>query len=186
MTEMCPTPEKPAPTPDRSTFDAEVCRHRSDLIQTGLRLTGSRAEAEDLVQEAVMRAWVFWSRFEPGTNSRAWMHRIVVNTFINSYRRRRREREILERIHAEPANPSVSVVQTEGLSDEVQAALDALPGDFRDVVVLVDIQDRSYRDAADAIGCPVGTVMSRLHRARKAMKRALGDYASCEGYRSAA
>jgi RNA polymerase sigma-70 factor (ECF subfamily) len=77
-------------TGDRTDFDREVLRHRRDLLGAGVRLTGSRVEAEDLVQEAVMRAWLFWHRFAPGTNGRAWMHRILLNTFINGYRRKRR------------------------------------------------------------------------------------------------
>lgn len=168
-------------------FEHEVLRHRRELIGAGMRMTGSRAEAEDLVQEAVTRAWVFWHRFEPGTNGRAWMHRILLNTFINGYRRRRRERTILETVHAQELrdagwDASVTATPGESLGDEVQAALDALPEDFRRVLVLVDLEERSYRDAADAIGCPIGTVMSRLHRARRAMKRQLEDYASTEGY----
>lgn len=171
----------------RIDFEHEVLRHRRELIGAGMRLTGSRAEAEDLVQDAVMRAWTFWHRFEPGTNGRAWMHRILLNTFINGYRRKRRERDILQAVHAEELRAQgwdghVGEAPGEGLGDEVQAALDALPEEFRRVVVLVDLEERSYRDAASAIGCPIGTVMSRLHRARRAMKRQLEEYASTEGY----
>ena len=159
---------------DRAGFDHEVLRHQRELVGAGMRLTGSRAEAEDLVQEAVMRAWVFWHRFQPGTNGRAWMHRILVNTFINGYRRKRRERDVLAAVHAQDLRDEPHVeTPGEGLGDEVQAALDALPEEFRRVVVLVDLEERSYRDAADEIGCPIGTVMSRLHRARKQMKQRL-------------
>lgn len=184
---------QPQPATDRSAhlgrhdFEREVLRHRRELIGAGMRMTGSRAEAEDLVQDAVMRAWVFWHRFEPGTNGRAWMHRILLNTFINGYRRRRRERDILQTVHAQELrdqgwDASVAMTPGETLGDEVQAALDALPEDFRRVVVLVDLEERSYRDAADAIGCPIGTVMSRLHRARRAMKQKLSDYATTSGH----
>lgn len=171
----------------RIDFEREVLRHRRELIGAGTRLTGSRAEAEDLVQDAVMRAWTFWHRFEPGTNGRAWMHRILLNTFINGYRRKRRERDILAAVHAEELRAQgwdrhAERAPGEGLGDEVQAALDALPEEFRRVVVLVDLEERSYRDAAVALGCPIGTVMSRLHRARRAMKRQLEAYASTEGY----
>jgi RNA polymerase sigma-70 factor (ECF subfamily) len=172
----------------RADFDREVIRHRAELVGAGIRMTGSRAEAEDLVQEAVMRAWVFWHRFEPGTNGRAWMHRILLNTFINGYRRRRRERDVLQTVHAqemrEQWDAQASDTPGEALGDEVQAALDALPEEFRRVVVLVDLEERSYRDAADAIGCPIGTVMSRLHRARRAMKRDLEQYAEHAGMRA--
>lgn len=168
-------------------FDREVLRHRRELLGAGLRLTGSRAEAEDLVQEAVLRAWVFRHRFEPGTNGRAWIHRILLNTFISAYRRKRRERDVLAAAAAvavgEWSEPSCRAPEpVEGLGDEVQAALEALPEEFRRVVVLVDLEERSYRDAAAAIGCPIGTVMSRLHRARRAMKARLEAYATTEGY----
>lgn len=171
----------------RAEFDREVLTHRGELFGAALRMTGSRAEAEDLVQEAVLRAWTFWERFQPGTNGRAWMHRILVNTFINGYRRRRREREILGEIKRDvrgdmDSDRSLRSVPGEGLGDEVTAALESLPPEFQQVLVLVDLGDRSYKDAADAIGCPIGTVMSRLHRARRAMKRQLGDYAVAEGY----
>ena len=172
---------------DRAEFDREVLTHRRELFGAALRMTGRRAEAEDLVQEAVLRAWTFWNRFQPGTNGRAWMHRILVNTFINGYRRRRREREILGEITRDVVETrgwdrSLRAVPGEGLGDEVTAALDALPPEFREVLVLVDLDDRSYKDAATAIGCPIGTVMSRLHRARRAMKQRLGEYAVTEGY----
>ncbi|MBZ0121140.1 MAG: sigma-70 family RNA polymerase sigma factor [Sandaracinaceae bacterium] len=170
---------------DRRDFDREVIRHRSELLGAALRMTGSRAEAEDLLQDAVLRAWVFWERFQPGTNGRAWMHRILVNTFINGYRRRRREREILGNIHRDcllDRERTPARVPGEGVSDEVRAALEALAPEFRQVILLVDVHDRSYRDAADAIGCPIGTVMSRLHRARRAMKARLSEYAQAEGY----
>jgi RNA polymerase sigma-70 factor, ECF subfamily len=172
----------------RDDFDREIIRYRSELVGAATRLTGSRVEAEDLAQEAILRAWTFWDRFEPGTNGRAWMHRILFNTFVNGYRRKRRERVILGIVRAVegdrgahvPAVPASG--ESSGIGDEVRAALDALPEDFRRVVVLVDLEDRSYRDAAHAIGCPIGTVMSRLHRARRAMKTRLRDYASVEGY----
>jgi len=174
----------------RAEFHREVLSHQSSLLGTAMRMTGSRAEAEDLVQEAVLRAWTFWERFQPGTNGRAWMHRILVNTFINGYRRRRREREILGEIrlgeHREDAwEKSRSPLPGEGLGDEVSAALSTLPDEFRQVLVLVDLDERSYKDAARTLGCPIGTVMSRLHRARRAMKQQLEDYALAEGYLAA-
>ena len=168
----------------QAEFDREVLARRGELFGAALRLTGCRAHAEDLVQEAVLRAWTFWHRFQPGTNGRAWMHRILVNTFINGYRRKRREREILGEIKRDfpDWDRRVDRVPGEGLGDEVTAALSTLPGEFRQVILLVDVGSKSYKDAAELIGCPIGTVMSRLHRARRAMKRQLGDYAVAEGY----
>ena len=172
---------------DRAAFDRHVLAHRGELLAAGVRLAGSRAEAEDLVQEAVMRAWVFWHRFEPGTNGRAWMHRILLNTFINGYRKRRRERDVLAAVQVEELralgwDARVSMTPGESLGDEVSAALSRLPDEFRRVLVLVDLEEQSYRDTAVILGCPIGTVMSRLHRARAAMKRELGRYAVTEGY----
>jgi RNA polymerase sigma-70 factor (ECF subfamily) len=172
---------------DRAAFDRHVLSHRSELLAAGIRLAGSRAEAEDLVQEAVMRAWVFWHRFEPGTNGRAWMHRILLNTFINGYRKRRRERDVLAAVQVEELralgwDARIAATPGESLGDEVSAAMSRLPDEFRRVLVLVDLEEQSYRDAAVILGCPIGTVMSRLHRARAAMKRELGRYAVSEGY----
>ena len=115
------------------------------------------------------------------------MHRILVNTFINGYRRRRREREILGEIRRDTrGEPERRGVPGEGLGDEVTAALRTLPDEFRQVLVLVDLDERSYKDAASTLGCPIGTVMSRLHRARRAMKEQLSQYATNEGYVEAA
>lgn len=172
---------------DRARYDREVLSHRAELSGLALRLTGSRADAEDLLQDAVLRAWLFWHRFEDGTNGRAWLYRILVNVFITGYRKRRREREVLtelssalSRVHAS-TSPTADVLG-EGISDEVARALACLPEDFRKTLELVDLEERSYREAADALGCPVGTVMSRLHRARRAVRRELTRYAATMGY----
>lgn len=175
----------------QAEFDREVLARRRVLFGAALRLTGCRAQAEDLVQEAVLRAWTFWHRFQPGTNGRAWMHRILVNTFINGYRRTRREREILGQINREGYvsirwDRQVDRVPGEGLGDEVTAALGTLAPEFRQVLMLVDLAGKSYKDAAALIGCPIGTVMSRLHRARHAMKLQIGEYAVASGYVTAA
>ncbi len=152
-----------------------------------MRLTRSRAEAEDVVQEAVLRAWAFWDRFEPGTNARAWIHRILMNTFINGYRRRRREREVLAQVERGTRRERVAeIAVTEGVSDEVERALSSLPDEFRAVVLLVDLDELTYREVAGVLGCPIGTVMSRLHRGRRVLKRRLRAYATDAGYISAA
>lgn len=171
---------------DRAGFDRTVLSHRSGMLGTALRLTRSRDEAEDLVQESVLRAWMFFDRFEQGTNARAWLNRILVNTFINGYRRRRREHDVLAEVQAGLAReawlPDTHRAPGEELGDEVQAALATLPRDFREVLILVDRDETSYRDAARKLRCPIGTVMSRLHRARRALQARLADYARREGY----
>jgi RNA polymerase sigma-70 factor (ECF subfamily) len=175
-----------APHQDDS-FDAAVARHAPSLRESARRLTGSLDEADDLVQEAVLRAWMFWDRFEPGSNARAWLHRILVNTFINAYRKQRRERELFRQAGEEARREATTVsavraAQRDGLGDEVGAALAALPAEFRAVVELVDLGDFSYREVASELGCPIGTVMSRLHRARKQLQELLSGYAFAEGY----
>jgi RNA polymerase sigma-70 factor (ECF subfamily) len=169
------------------SFEAEVARHLRTLREAARRLTGSIDEADDLVQDAVMRAWTFWERFEPGSNSRAWLHRILVNTFINAYRKRRRERDLYRAAAEETRREQTTVsvlrqAERDGLGDEVGAALKALPTEFRAVVELVDLHDLSYREVASELGCPIGTVMSRLHRGRKQLHGLLSDYALAEGY----
>ena len=164
-------------------FQKTVMPYLGDLRGAAVRLAGSHAEADDLLQEAGMRAWQFRDHFQPGSNGRAWLHRILVNTFINGWRRKRREREVLAQVQVEPeTRAAVAAIDGAALGDEVSAALAALPADFRAVLVRVDMLDQSYREVADALGCPIGTVMSRLHRARRAMQRQLGDYARGEGY----
>ena len=164
-------------------FQKTVMPYLGDLRGAAVRLAGSHAEADDLLQEAGMRAWQFRDHFQPGSNGRAWLHRILVNTFINGWRRKRREREVLAQVMVEPqTRAAVAAVDGAALGDEVSAALAALPPDFRAVLVRVDMLDQSYREVADALGCPIGTVMSRLHRARRAMQQRLGDYARGEGY----
>lgn len=184
----------PAIAPHRSTaemsaeFHAAVGPYVDELLGTAIRLTRCRTQGEDLLQESLMRAWAFWDRFQTGTNARAWMHRILMNTFINGYRRRKRERELLAQVgrtHVD-RHPMVIHRQREdrvaGLGDEVMSALSTLPEEFRQVVLLVDLSDCSYREVADTLGCPIGTVMSRLHRGRRALQRRLRDYAEGEGY----
>jgi RNA polymerase sigma-70 factor (ECF subfamily) len=170
-----------------ASFETEVARHLRTLREAARRLTGSVDEADDLVQDAVMRAWTFWDRFEPGSNSRAWLHRILVNTFINAYRKRRRERDLYRAASEETRREVLTALalrqaERDGLSDEVGAALRSLPTEFRAVVELVDLKDLSYREVASELGCPIGTVMSRLHRGRKQLHGMLADYASAEGY----
>jgi RNA polymerase sigma-70 factor (ECF subfamily) len=168
-------------------FEAAIARHEGSLREAARRLTRSRDEADDLLQDAVMRAWTFWDRFEPGSNARAWLHRILINTFINSYRKRRRERELFRQAGEEAQREALTSIavrsdQRDGVGDEVGAALSALPAEFRAVVELVDLSDLSYREVATTLGCPIGTVMSRLHRARKQLSEMLADYAVVEGY----
>ncbi len=150
------------------------------LRGAALRLTRNPHDADDLLQETTLRAWRFWSHYEQGSNLRAWLHRILLNTFVNNYRRARRERELLQQLQRQAAGgPPADAHDAEptlmraSLSDELQSRLDELPDDFRAVLWAVAVDDLSYREAADTLGCPVGTVMSRLHRARRLLQNAL-------------
>ncbi|MDB4973858.1 MAG: polymerase sigma-54 factor rpoN [Myxococcaceae bacterium] len=168
-------------------FEVAVARYSPVLHEAARRLTGSSDEASDLVQDAVMRAWTFWDRFEPGSNARAWLHRILMNTFINAYRKQRRERDLFRAAGEETRRDAHCAAdlfdaERDGLGDEVGAALETLPVEFRAVVELVDLGDLSYREVATRLGCPIGTVMSRLHRARKQLQEQLAEYARSEGF----
>lgn len=164
-------------------FDSFVDAMLPELVGHACKWTHSRSEAEDLAQDAVLRAWQARTQFSEGTNARAWMHRILSNTFISSYRRRRREAEIIASVdfQSESDDPT-PITAADDVGDEVERALSALPEDFRAVLLSVDVDELSYREVAMALNMPIGTVMSRLHRARRAMKTRLRDYARSEGY----
>ena len=166
-------------------YQQEILPCVPDLSRTALRLTRGSAGADDLVQETLTRAWQSRYSFRPGTNARAWTHRILFNTYINHYRKKKREREALDELRN--VSRRTARASHEGVGDEVLAALRALRPEFREAVELVDLADLSYQDAAERLDCPVGTVMSRLHRGRKRLRKALHGYAVDQGVvRSAA
>jgi len=180
--------------PVRDEFVREALEHLDSLYGAAMRLTRSAADADDLVQDAFLKAYRFHDRFEPGTNMRAWLLRILTNTFINKYRRNHRERRVLDGDDAEPVGDGVmSRAAMRALTDpvgeslrpliaqEIQRALDELSDEHRMMIVLADIEELSYQEIANIIGCPIGTVMSRLHRARKHMQSRLIDMATDMG-----
>jgi RNA polymerase sigma-70 factor (ECF subfamily) len=144
-----------------------------ELRARALRLCGDRATADDVVQDTIERALRFADQYERGTNLRAWSFQILFSVFVTRWRRRRRDRAALEKLATDPyawTVPTAFVAPDAGrgsLTPSTQRKLDALPEGFRAVLVMVDIEERSYRDAARELGVPVGTVMSRLHRGRK-------------------
>lgn len=157
-------------------------------------MTKSSAEAEDLVQDTIVKAMRARHQFQQGTNLKAWLLRILTNTFINRYRRGGMERDLFEGPSAEPlADGWVGASSLGAMRDpetqalkplveaEVQRALDALPDDFRIAVILSDIEELSYKEIAEAMACPIGTVMSRLHRGRKLLQKTLHDHAVAMG-----
>jgi RNA polymerase sigma-70 factor (ECF subfamily) len=169
----------------RDAFVSEALAHRAALHRVALRLTGNQGEAEDLVQEAFTRALAAWSTYRPGTNCRAWMARIVENCFITHRRRDARFRRWVEGADTRSPGAEATLPATP-ISGRTEAALRRLPAAFAGVVVLCDVQGKSYRRAAAELGVPIGTVMSRLHRARRALRRSLRDAAADWGFRAAA
>jgi RNA polymerase sigma-70 factor (ECF subfamily) len=180
-----------AAPPDRAELAARFEREVMPLLQgmysSAYRLTRNAADAEDLVQETYLRAYRGFHQFQPGTNLKAWLYRILMNTFINSYRKRQREPQTISEDEIEDwylysrmarggTEPSAETTVIESLPDEdVQDALAALPEQFREAVMLADVEGFSYKEIADIMGVPIGTVMSRLHRGRKALEKALWD-----------
>jgi RNA polymerase sigma-70 factor, ECF subfamily len=175
------------PTPlDAETFERLALEQLPALLSLATRLTRNAAEAEDLVQDCLVKALRARDQYESGTNLKAWLFRILKNTFINRYRRGNLERTVLEGPDADPlADGWIGAATLRTLRDpesqalrplleaEITRALDAMPEDFRLVVLLADVEELSYQEIADVVGCPIGTVMSRLHRGRRLLKRDL-------------
>lgn len=171
---------------NRADFEALVSPWLDGLHASALRLTRNERNAEDLVQDTVMRAWRFFDRFEKGTNFRAWLFKILTNTFINSYRRNTREKSLQDESErqsveaqffsadaTEQASNPEEYLLDRVMREDVLKAIDGLPIDFRMVVILADLQEFSYKEIAEVLDIPVGTVMSRLFRGRKALQKAL-------------
>lgn len=170
-------------------FEAEVIPLADELYASALRYTKNSGDAEDLVQETMLRALAAWKRFIPGSNCRAWLFRILTNSFINNYRRRRRHRKFAHEtgddcvvaLYGNDLHKSVDPQREmikHTLSDEVSTALDALGDDYRRVVELADLEGIRYREIAERLGVPIGTVMSRLFRARRQLEEALREFAA--------
>jgi RNA polymerase sigma-70 factor (ECF subfamily) len=171
----------------RARFERDVLPLLPNLYGTALRLTRNPQDAEDLVQEAYLRAYRGFAGFQEGTNLRAWMYRILTNTFINAYRKRQREPitvqddeiedwYLYDRLGESGVEASAETEVLERIPDEdVQRALEGLPETFRMAVLLADVEGFSYKEIAEILDIPIGTVMSRLHRGRKALQKALWE-----------
>ena len=171
---------------DRVRFEEEAMALADQVYRVARHLAPSREEAEDLVQETYARAFRSWRSYTPGTNLRAWLLRILTNLNIDRGRRTQRAPQttaleandyyLYDKLAESDGNPVEEERVVERLSqDDIVAALSAVPHDFRDAIVLVDIGDFSYQDAAQILDIPIGTVMSRLHRGRRILKRELAD-----------
>jgi RNA polymerase sigma-70 factor, ECF subfamily len=178
---------------NRVRFEEEALELSDQVYRVARRLVSTREEAEDLVQETYARAFRSWRSFTPGTNLRAWLLRILTNLNIDRGRRKQRAPDeqpleegdyfLYNRLEQSAGDGNLDEERVvERLSqDDIVGALSAVPHDFRDVVVLVDLGDFSYQDAAQILDIPIGTVMSRLHRGRRILKRELADRATTGG-----
>lgn len=175
----------------RREFEEEALVHLDALYGLGLRLTGGEdARAQDLVQETVLRAWRSWDTYETGTNCRAWLMTILRNTFVNEFHKKKRrptkvafeeveERPVFARLKEE--DPEVDFFR-ELVDDEVVRAIEELPEEFRVVIVLSDLQGLQYKEIAEMLDLPVGTVKSRLFRGRRRLQEELYEYAVSTGF----
>jgi RNA polymerase sigma-70 factor (ECF subfamily) len=176
----------------RAAFEATALPHLDALYGAALRLTRNRAEAEDLVQDVYVRAFRFWHTFKQGTSIKAWMFTILRNTFINRYHRNHRVRDVEADLEAQLRSvgtgagigetsahvPSAEAAVGQRMAQErIQAALESIPSDYRMAVLLADLEGLAYKEIADIMGCPIGTVMSRIYRGRKLLHALLRDHA---------
>lgn len=171
--------------PERSSserFELEAMPHLNDIFRTATRLLGDRARAEDVAQEVYLQAWKSFDRFETGTNCRAWLYKILFHC-VNHHRRKwfrfsflKETEEFLE------ANLTQSEPIPEQLTDgDILAALDGIPAEFRSVILMVDVEEFAYKEAAEILSIPIGTVMSRLSRGRKLLREQLAKTAQSYG-----
>ncbi len=176
-------------------FNEEIIPHLDALYNFALRLTSDPNEAEDLVQDTVVKAYRFFSSYEKGTNAKAWLFRILKNSYINNYRKKSKKPQqvdydevstFYETVRAERTDTSdlEDKMYRELMDDDITGALEQLPEDFRTVVLLCDVEGFTYEEIANMLDVPIGTIRSRLHRGRNLLKAQLLEYAQQRGFAS--
>jgi RNA polymerase sigma-70 factor, ECF subfamily len=177
----------------QNDFNKEIIPHLDALYNFGLRLTSEPNDAEDLVQDTIVKAYRFFDSYEKGTNAKAWLFRILKNSYINNYRKKSKKPQevdydevatFYETIRAERTETSdlEDKMFRELIDDDISNALDEIPEDFRTVVLLCDVEDFTYEEIANMLDVPIGTIRSRLHRGRNLLKAQLMEYATKKGY----
>ncbi len=186
--------EKESVEQRRKRFEADALQYMNQLYSAALRYTKNPPDAQDLVQDTYAKAYVSFHQFEPGTNLKAWLYRILTTTFINTYRKDQRRPQLSDQeledwqiadasSHTSDQGKSAEDVVLENLPDsDIKRALAEIPEEFRIAVYLADVEGFSYKEIAEIVGVPTGTVMSRLHRGRKQLREKLTDYARELGY----
>lgn len=179
---------------NRKRFESEALVHIDALHRTALRMTRNEGDASDLVQETFLKAYRFWDKFQEGSNCRAWLYKIMTNIFINNYRAKAWKPQTIDIediddsfLHGQlsalgPSDDPEKLFFSKVFDDNVKAAIDELPDDFRMVIVLSFLEDFSYQEIADTLNLNIGTVKSRLHRGRKLLQKSLWDYAVKNGF----
>lgn len=174
-------------------FNEEILPHLDALYNFGLRLTADPNDAEDLVQDTIVKAFRFFSSYEKGTNAKAWLFRILKNSYINNYRRKSKKPQEVDYDEVASFYETIRAERTESsdledkmfrelIDDDLSNALDSIPEDFRTVVLLCDVEDFTYEEIANMLDVPIGTIRSRLHRGRNLLKAQLMEYATNRGY----